>query len=96
MSLAAAGFVVASLEWYFGCGAVFAAVFLWKWVGVLDPSAREGTLGFRVLVFPGVAMLWPVFVVRLLAGVRTPPDEWTAHRIAARRLGRTRRVEVLR
>jgi hypothetical protein len=96
MPLAAAEFIVTTFEVYLGCGVLFATVFLWRWVGLLDPSARQGTRGFRVLVFPGVALLWPLFARRLAQGLREPPDEWTAHRSAARRVEGRRKVEVLR
>jgi hypothetical protein len=42
-------------------------MFLWRWVGRLDPAAEHGTWGFRVLVFPGVAMFWPLFLVRVMS-----------------------------
>jgi hypothetical protein len=66
MTLAAAQVVVQTIAIYLGCGAVFAAVFLWRWVGILDSAAAHGTVGFRVLVFPGVATLWPLFLVRVI------------------------------
>lgn len=50
---------------YAAIGGVFAAVFLWRWVGRLDSAAEHGSWGFRVVVFPGVAALWPLFLVRL-------------------------------
>ena len=66
MTVAAAQLLVHTVTIYVGIGAAFAAVFLWQWVGRLDSAAEHGTWGFRVLVFPGVAALWPLFVVRLL------------------------------
>ena len=84
MSPAAAGFIVDAIAIYAACGAMFAVMFVWKWVGRLDPLATHGTIGFRALVFPGVTVLWPLFAARLLRGVSTPPEEWTAHRQAAR------------
>lgn len=66
MTLAAAQLLVQTVAIYVGLGAAFAAVFLWRWVGRLDSAAEHGTWGFRVLVFPGVAALWPLFVVRLI------------------------------
>lgn len=66
MTVAAAQLLIHILATYLGCGAVFAVVFLWRWVGRLDAAAAHGTLGFRVLVFPGVAALWPLFVVRVI------------------------------
>ena len=84
MSMTTAGFIVSALATYLVCGMVFAAVFLWRWVGRLDPLAAHGTFGFRMLVFPGVTALWPLFVMRLVRGDNEPPDEWTAHRVLAR------------
>ena len=66
MTVAAAEVLVQTIAIYVGCGAAFAAVFLWRWVGILDPAAAHGTFGFRVLVFPGVAALWPLFAVRVI------------------------------
>jgi hypothetical protein len=87
MSLATARFIVDTITIYLAIGAIFALVFLWQWVGRLDPLAAHGTMGFRVLVFPGVTALWPLFAIRLLRGVSSPPDEWTAHRAPRRRSG---------
>lgn len=66
MTLAAAQLLVQTVALHVGIGATFAALFLWRWVGRLDSAAEHGTWGFRVLVFPGVAVLWPLFVVRLI------------------------------
>lgn len=85
MSVAAAQLLVMAMALYLASGAIFALAFLWRWVGRLDPLAAEGTLGFRVLVFPGVTVFWPLFATRLVRRVPGPPDEWTAHRAAARR-----------
>jgi hypothetical protein len=66
MTLAAAQLLVQTVALHVGIGATFAALFLWRWIGRLDAAAEHGTWGFRVLVFPGVAVLWPLFVVRLI------------------------------
>ena len=66
MTVAAAQLLVQTLAIYVGVGAAFAVVFVWRWVGRLDSAAEHGTWGFRVLVCPGVAALWPLFVVRLI------------------------------
>ena len=84
MSMATAELIVRAVATYLVCGVVFAAVFMWRWVGRLDPLAAHGTIGFRMLVFPGVTALWPLFVMRLVRGDTEPPDEWTAHRALAR------------
>ena len=66
MTVAAAQLLIQTVAVYVGLGAAFALVFLWRWVGRLDPAAEHGTWGFRVLVFPGVAALWPLFLIRLI------------------------------
>jgi hypothetical protein len=66
MTAAVAELVVQAVAIHCGCGAVFAVVFLWRWVGAIDSAAEHGTWGFRLVVFPGVAALWPMFAVRLL------------------------------
>lgn len=66
MTLGAAQLLVQTITIYAAVGAVFAVVFLWRWVGQLDTAAEHGTWGFRMLVFPGVAALWPLFAVRLI------------------------------
>jgi hypothetical protein len=66
MTVATAQLLVQILTVYAGIGGVFAAVFLWRSIGRLDSAAEHGTWGFRVLVFPGVVALWPLFVVRLV------------------------------
>jgi len=66
MTVAAAESLVRAVAIYLGSGAVFAMVFLWRWVGILDTAASHGTWGFRTLVFPGVAMLWPLFLIRVI------------------------------
>jgi len=74
---------------YLACGFVFAVAFLFVLRGVdrIDPSAREGTWGFRLAVLPGVAALWPLFARRWRRGTIEPPVESNAHRRAAARGG---------
>lgn len=66
MTVAAAQTLIDALAIYLACGAAFAVPFLWRWVGRLDAAAAHGTLGFRVLVFPGITLFWPLVVARLV------------------------------
>lgn len=81
LSQSVAGLVVLGLAVYLGVGVVVAVAFLVRGVGRVDPAAREGTLGFRLLVFPGCVALWPLILVRWRSGA--PPQERNAHRDAA-------------
>ncbi|MEM8739778.1 MAG: hypothetical protein AAGG38_15055 [Planctomycetota bacterium] len=55
-----AAWLVTGLAGYAGIGVVFAAWFVTRGVGGVDEAARGGPWGFRVLIFPGSAALWPV------------------------------------
>ncbi len=76
---------------YLACGLVFAIPFLARGAARIDPGAREGTWGFRLMVLPGVVALWPLLLRRWLAGRGEPPVESNAHRRAAARAGRVER-----
>jgi len=81
MSLAT--MIVTALGVYLLCGLLFALPFVLAGVNRMDPHARAGTWGFRVLVLPGAVFLWPLLLRRWLGGVQHPPAERTAHRCAA-------------
>ena len=65
---------------YLGIGVVFAIGFVIRGAGRIDPDARDGTWGFRVLIFPGVSALWPWLAYRWWGGAQLPPTESTPHR----------------
>lgn len=69
---------------YFTLGALFGVWFCAVGIRRIDPHARDGSRGFRLAIFPGVTALWPLLLVRVLWGGEHPPEEGTAHRIAAR------------
>jgi hypothetical protein len=68
-------------ETYLALGLVFALAFVVFGVGTIDPGARGGTLGFRVLIVPGSALFWPLLLRRWLRR-EPPPPEHSAHRDA--------------
>lgn len=84
MSITVANWIVGLLGVYLAVGIVFAIAFLVKGVGKIDPVAAEGTVGFRLIIFPGVMALWPLLARRWLTGVTEPPEEKSPHRSAAR------------
>jgi membrane protein implicated in regulation of membrane protease activity len=65
-------------------GLVFAIAFIIIGIGRIDPAAKGSPLTFRLLILPGVAVLWPVLLKRWLGGQSHPPDETNSHRQAAR------------
>jgi hypothetical protein len=51
-------------------GIVFAAVFVIVGIGRVDPVAEHAPWGFRLIVMPGVAALWPLMLRRWMRGGR--------------------------
>jgi hypothetical protein len=68
---------------YLAAGLVFALAFVTTGVQRVDPAARGAPWGFRLLILPGAAALWPLLLARWLRGT-PPPEEHNAHRDAAR------------
>lgn len=50
---------------YFGIGTCFAIVFVSVLLPRYDSAARDTSLGFRLLAFPGAMLLWPLLAVKL-------------------------------
>jgi len=71
---------VYALETYAGLGFIFAALFVWIGVQRLDSGAQGSSIGFRLLILPGVAAFWPMFLQRWTRGTLEPPVERNSHR----------------
>ncbi|MGB9434268.1 MAG: hypothetical protein WBQ89_18630 [Candidatus Acidiferrum sp.] len=56
--------LVYALEAYAGFGLLFAVPFVWFGVQRLDSAARGSGIAFRLVILPGVAALWPMFLYR--------------------------------
>ncbi len=51
---------------YLGCGIVFALLFVFFGVTKVSETARGATAGFRIIILPGVTLLWPVLLRKWL------------------------------
>ncbi len=69
---------------YLGLGLLFALFFVTKGAGKIDPTAKAGTIGFRLLIIPGVIAFWPLLAKRWWQGMTEPPEEKNPHRLAAK------------
>lgn len=61
---------------YVAAGLVLAVAHLWSAMDRLDPSAKAGSWGFRLVTLPGMAILWPVLLRRAFQAKRgawSPP-----------------------
>jgi hypothetical protein len=74
--------LVRLLGLYLIAGLLFAVWFAARGAGRLNPVARDGSWGFRLLVLPGSALLWPWLVAQLRRGGARPPQGQNAHRAA--------------
>jgi hypothetical protein len=63
-------------------GLVFAGFFVSLGVQKLDSEAKGSGIGFRLLIFPGVAAFWPKLLSRWTRGIVEPPVEKNPHRIS--------------
>ena len=75
--------LVRGLGLYLGLGLVFALAFVARGLERVDAAARGATLGFRLILLPAAAALWPLLLRRWIAGAGAPPVERTVHRRAA-------------
>ena len=74
--------MVYALTVYAVIGLVFAIAFVARGAGRVDPAALAAPVGFRLLVLPGVAAVWPLLAWRWRRG-QPPPEERNAHRRTA-------------
>lgn len=56
--------LVALLLGYAALGLLFAVPFALRGAARIDPDATHGTWGFRLLILPGAAALWPLLALR--------------------------------
>jgi hypothetical protein len=72
--------LVHALYLYGIAGLVFAIAFVTAGVKRIDSQALGSGGGFHVLIFPGVAALWPLLLRRWISRTAEPPEERNPHR----------------
>ena len=72
--------LVHALYLYGIAGLVFAIAFVTTGVKRIDSQAIGSGVGFRVLIFPGAAALWPLLLRRWISRTAEPPEERNPHR----------------
>jgi len=83
MSIEIATGIAQGIYGYLALGVVVA---LWLQLGGLkriDATAAQGPRGFRLLITPGLVLLWPFLLRAALAGRGHPRTERNAHRCAS-------------
>lgn len=77
MSLHSAQLIVLMIVAYAGIGVAFALAFVLRGVRRVDPDARGAPIGFRLLILPGAAALWPLLLRRWRAAAQRCSEEAT-------------------
>ena len=78
-AVSVAQLIILILKGYLVIGLIFAIPFIVFGIHRVDPSAKNGTMAFRLIVLPGITLFWPLFLTRLLRG-KEKPTECNAHR----------------
>ncbi len=47
---------------YYALGVLFAIVFITMGISKVDEGAKETSIGFRLILIPGIALFWPVLL----------------------------------
>jgi hypothetical protein len=76
--------IVYTMAVYASLGLAFAVPFVCLGVQRLDSEAQGSGAGFRLLILPGVAAFWPMFLYRLRRGIVEPPVERNPHRLLSK------------
>lgn len=84
MGLDSAWILFRVLQYYVGIGLLVSPIAIFLGGARIDRALPASSLGFRILILPGAAMLWPIVLVRCLRGGGTPRIERNAHRIGSR------------
>ena len=56
---------------YILAGIVFAVAFVFRGAQVIDEGARGGSIGFRIMIFPGTIIFWPVLLQKWRKEIQT-------------------------
>ena len=75
--------IVYAVGIYLAIGILFAVWFVAFGVTKLDDSAKETSVGFRLIIFFGAAAFWILLAWRLLKGEKRPMEK-NAHRLEAK------------
>ena len=59
---------------YLAVGVLFVIPFLIKGLNKVDEGAHGSTIGFKIIIIPGVIVFWPVLLSKWMKGNRNHGD----------------------
>ena len=69
--------ILAILLVYVICGLLFVVPFITKGLGRIDEGAKDSTIGFRIIIIPGVIVFWPFLLKKWITVKQVEQDEAT-------------------
>lgn len=58
--------VIYVVSFYLIVGVAFALLFIIRWVTRLDEASTESGWSFRLMIFPGCVVFWPILLKKLV------------------------------
>ena len=59
---------------YLVLGVFFVIPFLMKGLNKIDEGANDSTIGFKIIIIPGVIVFWPMLLSKWMTGNRNHGD----------------------
>ena len=60
---------------YLICGMIFTVPFIVKGINVVDEGAHGSSIGFRIIIIPGVIVFWPFLLRKWIKAKTTGNDQ---------------------
>jgi len=60
---------------YLICGFVFALAFVFKGAQVIDETAENATLGFKIMIIPASMVFWPMLLIKWIKASKNPSHD---------------------
>jgi hypothetical protein len=60
---------------YLLAGVLFVIPFLWKGIVKVDEGAHGGSVGFKIMITPGVIVFWPVLLRKWLTALKKKQND---------------------
>ncbi|MEM9686936.1 MAG: hypothetical protein AAF934_08450 [Bacteroidota bacterium] len=55
-------YILTAVACYSIAGVLFSLLFLWKGLTKTDPATKGSGVVFKLLIFPGLIIFWPLFI----------------------------------
>lgn len=65
-------FIFSIVSIYLCGGFVFALAFIFKGLRVVDKSAYESTIGFKIIILPATMVFWPFLLIKWMSASKNP------------------------